>query len=85
MNKNNLLIPIFESAIDFIKRNGTSEDISRLFINADLPEGLILDFCMEIALCADPDEDFRIGAHPIEQIAAALEEYKKTGTTKMLD
>ncbi len=85
MNNNNLLIPIFESAIDFIKRNGASEDISRLFINADLPEGLMLDFCMEIALCAHPDEEVGVGRYSIEHIEAALLEYKKTGKTGMLE
>lgn len=84
MNEKERLIQILEHAIDILKTNGKSQDIADLFWHLDDMPGLLHDFFIEVSLCANPEEEVGL-CFSVERIAAALEEFKQTGTTNLLE
>ena len=79
-------IPIIKSALQLLKENGKSEDLAALFINTEIQSpSLLLDFLMEIALTANPQEGMSVGCYSIEHLESAFAEVIQTGTTNLLE
>lgn len=82
----NVAIPLLEAVISFLKEKGKSEDVAALLVQIKVEEpGLLHDFLIELALCANPDEEEGVGCYPIDLLERALNEFKETGDTKLLN
>lgn len=83
---NKLFIALIESVTYFYKEHGKSADIANMLMGIDVEDpSVIHDFIIELALTMHPDEEVGIGCRSIETIEKALQEYKTTSTTTLLN
>ncbi len=77
---------LIEATIKILKGIGKSEDISALLSKTTTNESnLINDFLIELSLTANPLEENGVGCYSIEHIEKAFNEFKKNGTTDLLN
>jgi hypothetical protein len=77
---------LLEATIKTLKERGKSEDISVLLLEISTDESsLINDFLIELSLVANPNEEVGVGCYSIEHIEKAYNDFKKTGTTELLN
>ncbi len=88
MNEETIL-KIIELILDILNKKNSSKDLLLLLSKIDqelkLKPSFLNDLIMETILACHPDKEEGVSAYPVFHLKKALNEYRKTGKTNLLN